>query len=118
MIARKTSEPLTSLVKQIDAKIAKNPALKSYVVFLTDDADKTAETLKAMAKDAGIKRVPLCVVESPSGPPAYKIAENAEVTVMMWNRHEVKANHAFGKGGLTEDDVKAVVADTNKILGD
>ncbi|GAC1347010.1 MAG: hypothetical protein NVSMB14_09850 [Isosphaeraceae bacterium] len=107
---------MTSLVKQIDAKIAKNRSLKSYVVFLSDDADKTADTLKAMAKDAGIKNVPLCVIESPSGPPAYKIAEDAEVTVMMWNQHEVKANHAFAKGELSADDVKAVVADLSKIL--
>ena len=107
---------MTSLVKQIDAQIAKDPSLKSYVVFLTDDADKTADTLKAMAKDGGIKHVPLCLVESPSGPPAYKIAEDAEVTVMMWKNHGVKVNHSFAKGKLTDVDVKSIVADTSKIL--
>lgn len=116
MIARKTSEPLTSLVKQLDAKMAQNKAFKSYVVFLTDDADKTADELKAIAQKSGLKNLPLCLVESPSGPPAYQIAQDAEVTVMMWNRHKVKANHAFGKGKMTEADVKAVVADFSKVL--
>ena len=118
IFARETTGPLTSLVKQIDAEIVKNPQLKSFVVVLTDDGDQTAEKLKAMAKECGIKKVPLTVVESPSGPPAYKIARDADVTVMLWHRTEVKANHVFTKGGMTEDDVKAIVADLPKILND
>jgi len=105
------------LVKQIDASIAKNPKLKSFVVVLTDDADKTADKLKEMAKDCRLKSVPLTVVESPAGPPAYKIAEDADVTVLMWSGHKVKANHAF-KGELADKDVKAVVDDIPKLLGD
>jgi len=109
---------LTSLVKQIDSRIAKNDKLKSFVVVLTDDADKTADTLKKMAADCRLKSVPLTLVESPAGPPDYKIAEDADVTVMMWNKHEVKVNHAYKKGKLTAADVKTIVSELPKILGD
>ena len=74
VFARETSERLTSLVKKIDSQIDQKAGLKSFVVVLTDDADKTAKTLKTMAEKAKIKNVPLTLVESPSGPPAYKIA--------------------------------------------
>ena len=53
VFARKTSEPLTSLVKQIDKKIGENKKLKSFVVLLTDKGDKSAEDLRKLAKDAG-----------------------------------------------------------------
>jgi hypothetical protein len=118
VFARQITEPLTSLVKQIDSQIAKKPELKSFVVVLTDDGDKTADQLKKLASDAKIKSVPLTIVESPAGPPAYKIAEDADVTVMMWKGTNVKVNHAFKKGQLTEKDVKTIVADTSKILND
>ncbi len=118
VFARQTSEPLTSLVKQIDAEIAKNSKLKSFVVVLTDDADKTADALVQMAKDCRLKNVPLTLVESPAGPPAYKIAEDADVTVLMWKGGEVKVNRGYGKGKLTEDEVKTIVSDLPKILRD
>jgi hypothetical protein len=106
------------LVKKIDAEITKKPALKSFVVVLTDDGDKTADTLKTMAKDCRLKHVPLTLVESPAGPPDYKIAKDADVTVMMWKGTEVKVNHAYSKGKMTDTDVNSIVADISKILGD
>lgn len=116
VFARETSEPLTGLVKQIDEQIAKNGKLKSFVVVLTDDADATSEQLKAMAADSGLKNVPLTLVESPAGPPSYKIAKDADVTVMMWKGTEVKVNKSFAKGKMTEADAKAIIADLPKIL--
>ena len=118
MFARETTPALASLVKKVDAEIAKNDALKSFVVVLTDDADKTSTTLTSMAKDCRLKNVPLTLVESPAGPPAYKIAEDADVTVMMWKGTKVQVNHAYKKGGLTEAEVKTIVADIPKILND
>jgi hypothetical protein len=109
---------LASLVKQIDSQVAKSGNLKSFVVILTDDADKTADSLKKLANDEGIKNVPLTLMESFSGPPEYQIAKDADVTVMLWREHKVKANHAFGKGKLTDSGVKTIVSDVSKILSD
>jgi hypothetical protein len=117
VFARKTSEPLASLVKQIDEKIGENGKLKSFVVIVPKKGENPAEDLRKLADTAGIKHVPLTIGESPDGPPDYEIARDADITVLMWNRQKVKVNHAF-KGELTEKDVRAIVADLPKLLGD
>ena len=117
VFARKTSEPLASLVKKIDEKIGENKQLKSFVVILTDQGEATAGELKSLAKTAGVKHVPLTMLQDPKGPPDYDIAKDADVTVLMWNHHKVKVNRAY-KGELTDTEVDSIVADTSKILGD
>ena len=115
MFARQTSEPLASLVKQIDSKIGENGKLKSFVVLITEQGDKAKEDLKKLAADAAIKNVPLTMYQEITGPPNYELAKDAEVVVAMWTRSEIKVNHAF-KGAPTEKDIDAIVADISKIL--
>jgi hypothetical protein len=117
VFARKTSEPLASLVKQIDQKIGENGQLKSFVVIVPKKGDKPADDLKKLAQDAGIKHVPLTIGESPDGPPDYELAKDAEITVLMWKQHTVKVNHAYN-GDLTDKNVRAIVADIPKVLND
>ena len=117
VFARQTSEPLTSLVKQIDEKIGENRKLKSFVVITTKQKGTTAEDLKKMAKDASIKNVPLTMFGEPGGPPDYELSKAADVTVLMWKEHRVKASHAY-KGEMTDQDIQTIVADIPKVLGD
>jgi len=117
VFARRITEPLASLVKQIDKKIGENEKLKSFVVVLTDKGDKTREELTKLAKEAGIKHVPLTMHQDPTGPGDYEIASDADLTVLMWNRHQVKVNHAF-KGELTDKEARTIVADISKVLSD
>jgi hypothetical protein len=117
VFARKTSEPLTSLVKQIDEQIGENPKLKSFVVITPPKGVKPAEDLKRMASSASIKHVPLTVGESPDGPPDYEVSKDADITVLMWKQHRVKANHAF-KGELADADIRSIMANIPKALGD
>jgi hypothetical protein len=113
VFARKTSEPLASLVKQIDKKIGENRQLKSFVVLLSDKGDND---LKKLAKDSSIKNVPLTMHRDPAGLPDYDITRDAaDVTVLMWNHHKVKVNRAF-KGDLTEKDIRLIVDDVPKVL--
>ena len=85
VFARKTSEPLASLVKQIDGKIGENGKLKSFVVIVPKKGDKPAEDLKKLAKDSGIKHVPLTHRREPRRPPDYELAKQADITVLMWS---------------------------------
>ncbi len=119
IFARKITENLTSLVKKIDGLVAKNKdkKLSAFVVLLSDDADADEAKLKELAKKHGIKTTPLTVFEGIAGPPNYKIAKDADVTVLMWERRKIKVNHAFRKDGLNKKSVAAIVADTGKILG-
>ena len=116
--SRQTAGPLTSLVKQVDSEIAKNDKLKAFVVVLTDDADKTSDALKELAKSAGVKNVPLTLVADVKGPEEYHIAKDAEFTVMMWSGGKVVVNHAYAKGKLADADVKTIVSDIPKVLKD
>jgi len=115
VFARKTSEPLASLVKQIDTKIGENARLKSFVVIMTKDGEKTQTALKKLAEDAGVKHVPLTMIGEIDGPPDYEIAKEADVTVLMWNQHQVKFNHAY-KGELSDKDVATILSDIPKLL--
>ena len=116
VFARKTTEPLASLVKQIDSKIGENNKLKSFVVILTRDGEKAAGDLKKLAADAGIKHVPLTVHGDPAEVPDYELSKDADVTVVMWSGHKVKAARGF-KGELTEDNIRAILSDVPKVLG-
>ncbi|MDB5351363.1 MAG: hypothetical protein JWN86_2610 [Planctomycetota bacterium] len=118
VFARNTTGPLTSLVKQVDSEIAKNEKLKSFVVVLTEDAEKTTGALKMLATEQGVKNVPLTLVANASGPSDYQIARDADVTVMMWKGGKVVVNRAYSKGKMTEADVKSIMSEIPKILGD
>jgi predicted TIM-barrel fold metal-dependent hydrolase len=117
VFARKTSEPLASLVKKIDEKIGENGKLKGFVVIVPRKDDKPADELRKLAQDAGIKHVPLTIGESPNGPPDYEIAQDADVTVLMWSGQKVKVNRAY-KGELAEKDIRAIVAEIPKVLNE
>jgi hypothetical protein len=116
VFARKTSEPLASLVKQIDKKIGENASLKSFVVIMTRDGDTTRDALKKLAKEAGVKEVPLTMIGEINGPNDYEISKDADITVLMWNQGSVKVNHAYN-GELTDKEIETIVADVPKLLG-
>jgi hypothetical protein len=103
---------LTSLVKQFDAAVGEKK-IKSFVCFLSDD-EKLPDQLKELAKKEKIKNTPFAI-DNPAGPDAYKIAKDAEVTVLLYKAHTVEANHSFRKGELTADAVEKVVKDLSKI---
>ena len=85
VFARRITAPLTSLFKQLDARIASGKdGLKALVVCLTDDPKETTKKLEALAAQCVFEHVPLTLVNNPYGPQHYKIAEDAEVTILMW----------------------------------
>ena len=118
IFTRSITDDLTSLVKQIDDQVAKNEDKKmaSFVILLSNDPDADEAKLKTLAEKAGIKHVPLTVFDGIAGPPNYKIAEDAEVTVLHWLERKTVVNHAFAKGKLDKDGVKKVVDSTAEIL--
>ena len=101
---------MTGLVKKIDA--TKN--LNSFVVYLSDD-EKMEDTLKAYADKNEFKQTVLSI-DNVAGPKAWKIAKDAEVTVILYNKRKVESNFAFGPGELNPAGVEKVLADLPKIL--
>jgi hypothetical protein len=107
---------LTSLVKKIDESLNKSSTkCGSFVVMLTDDTDKMEATLKSMAEKEGLKKVVLSI-DNPQGPPNYKIAKEADVTVVLYKGRKVIKTFAFEKGKLTEKEVSEMTSAMAEML--
>jgi hypothetical protein len=116
VFARSNSPELTALVKKLDACTAKNSEAKmgSFVVYLSEE-EKLEGELKDLAKKEELKKIILSI-DNPAGPKAYKVAKDADVTVVLYTDHSVKANHTFKKGELKDKDIEKIVGDVSKIL--
>ncbi|WP_169977562.1 hypothetical protein [Tautonia rosea] len=100
--------------------MADRPRLNAFVVHLTDPENEAeaVSNLREMAAKGGIAKIPLTLMENPDGPPAYRIAEDAEVTILIYRFFDVRAKQVFGPGELTEADIDRVLADLSKVLGE
>jgi hypothetical protein len=118
VFARKMTPEVASLTKEIDTVVGSNSDKKmaAFVVMLTDQPETVESTLKTVAKEQGIKNTPLTTFDGNAGPANYKLAQDSEVTVMMWVKGKVAVNKSFKAGELTKDTVAASVKDTAKIL--
>lgn len=103
---------MTSLVKKLD-KVSQDKKIKSFVILMTDDENAEAQ-LKKLADKNGIKKTVLAI-DNPTGPSAYKISKNAEVTVLLYNERTVEANYAFPKGQFNAKSVETVLSGLPKI---
>jgi hypothetical protein len=101
VFARSNSPELVALLKKLDACTVKNGGA-------TDE-------LKDLARKEEFKKLILSV-DNPAGPKSYKVAKDAEVTVVLYTDHMVKANYAFKKGELKAKAIDKIVADVSKIL--
>lgn len=104
------------LLKKLDEITGKNEKAEmgSYAVYLSDD-DKMADKLAELVKKEGIKNLTV-TVDNPAGPEKYKIAKDADVTVLLYTEHKVKANHSFKKGEIKDSDIESIAKDVAKIL--
>jgi hypothetical protein len=118
IFAREITDDLAGLVKKIDDVVAENDDkdAAAFVVLLSEDPDAAAPQLETLAKDQEIHETPLTVYDGISGPPAYSIAEEAEVTVLMWVKGEVKVNHALAADELNAEKIEEIVGNTSEIL--
>ena len=116
VFARSADDPaVTKLVKALDKATEKNSncEMGSFVVYLSAD-ERLEPKLKDMAQKTGLKNIVLSI-ESPEGPTGYKIARDADVTVLLYKERTVKANYAFEKGKLDAKAIDTIVKDVSKI---
>ena len=108
VFAREITPGLTSLVKKLEQSASEGKKAGAFVVLMTDD-DKAEAKLKELAEKENLKKVVL-MVDNPAGPSDYKIAKEADVTVLLYEKKEVKKNFAFEKGKFTDKDAAEVAA--------
>jgi hypothetical protein len=116
LFARDVNEPLLNLLSKLDEATAKNrdQEMGSFVVFL-NESDALRQQLAAAARQRGLKRIVLSAY-APTGPEGFHVAADADLTVVLYREHEVKANHAFRRGELTAAASEKILADLPKIL--
>ena len=108
---------MTGLVKKIDEATSNNSDahMASFVVMLSDDPDTMEKKLKDLSTKEHIKKTALTVFDT-AGPKPYKIAKDADVTVLLYVGKRVKANYAFKKGELEDKSAETILGDLPKIL--
>jgi hypothetical protein len=118
IFARNLSDPLGKLAGKIDKALAehKSAELRGWVTFLA--ADQTALDPKVVewSQKHAIRNVPLGIFEDTVGPPAYLIARDADVTVLLSVKQRVVANFAFRSGELNDAAIDAIVKAVPKIV--
>jgi hypothetical protein len=115
VFAREATPAVAKLLKQLDQATVKNAKAEmgSYAVFCSDK-DGLDKALTKLAADQKLSKLVLSI-DNPAGPEKYKIAKDADVTVVLYTNFEVKANHTFRKGELNDAAITKVVADVAKI---
>lgn len=118
IFARELSEPLGKLVGQFDKAVGEHKAaeLRSWVTFLSDDQPTLDPKVVDWGKKHAIRTIPLGVFEDAQGPPAYKLAKDADVTVLLFVKKKVAANFAFRAGELTDEKAAEIVKALPNIL--
>jgi hypothetical protein len=115
VFAREMSKPLTELVNKLEVEAAKHQSAKlRIVVVLLSDDDALEDTLQKYGSKQGIRHVDLAIME-PDGPRAYRLSKDADVTVLLYKKKKVEANHAFKKDQFNDKRVERIVGDVPKI---
>lgn len=99
---------MTGLVKAIDKQLeeasGRSPAPRKhgiYVIFCNDDPEQTRQ-LKAWIAAENLKHVVICK-ESAAGPERYRVAREADLNAVVYDKGRVRANIALKKGDLDDD---------------
>lgn len=119
VFARSADEKLATLLKKIDEEVEEHQAdkLMSFVNMIGADAEALKKASADFVAKHGIKRVAFVVPEdAKNGPQDFKIAPEADVTVVCYKGGKVMANHAFAKGALSDDTIAAVVEASCKLV--
>lgn len=131
-------ETLTELIKKLDEAVEKDQdsIFRTAVIFLSPAArssvteEKIEEAAKLVAEaearealiarlQGRIKNLKHVVVACmpPEGPKEWKIADKAEVTVVLYHKHRVLHNYAVAEGKMTAEDVDRIMTGVAELLG-
>jgi hypothetical protein len=116
VFAKSLSDPLGKLMAKLEAaRPAKNdPGYKTWLTHTTATADLDA--LAKWAQTNGLKGVPVGAYEDADGPPAYKLAKDADVTVLLFVKERVVANFAFRNGELDDKAIETLMKSVPKLF--
>lgn len=117
IIVRELDENAENLIKKIDQEVTshQDEKMAAFVVMLTDDPESANPILQKIAVENKIKNIPLTIFQGTDGPLGYHITKEAFVNVMMW-KGDVKANRAYQKNQLNDQEIQEVIADARLLV--
>src|SRR6185369_15797260 len=101
------SDSLGKLAQGLDKAVLANKTagLRSWITFLSEDQPTLDPQVAKWGKQQGLSNVSLAIFENVDGPPAYKLARDADVTVLLFVKQKVVKNFAFRAGELDDKKV-------------
>jgi len=120
VFAQSLSAPLGKLCQRLDQAVAehKKVELRAWVTFLSEDQLSLDARVVEWGKKYALRSVPLGVFEDVGGPPSYRLAGDADVTVLLFVQQKIIANFAFREGELTKEKVAEVMKALPRIVGE
>lgn len=111
VFARNLGDPLGKLVGRIDKAVGDNQQAKlnAWVTFLAADQSAIDAKVVDWGKQHAVRTVPLGVFEDVNGPPSYRLARDADVTVLLFVNRKVVANFASRAGELNEERINDIM---------
>ena len=112
VFARSADEKFAKFLKKLEGELEEHAddKLTAFVNMVGTDAESLKKAAADFVAKHEIKRVAFVIPEDvENGPPEFKISPDADVTVVCYKGGTVKANHAFAKGGLSDEKIDALV---------
>jgi hypothetical protein len=118
IFARNLSDPLAKLVQQLDRALTdhKKADLRAWVTFLNSDQLTLDPKIVAWSQKHAIRDVPIGVYEDADGPPSYRLARDADVTVLFFVKRKIISNFAFRPDELNDEQIAAVMKALPRIV--
>lgn len=111
IFARSLSDGLGRLAARLDQAVAehKKEDLRAWITFLHEDQLQLDPQVVAWSQKHALRNIPLGVFEDAGGPPSYRLAADADVTILFFVKQKVTANYAFRSGQLTDKRIEEIL---------
>jgi hypothetical protein len=111
VFARNTSDSLGKLARKLDKALADHKAteLRSWITFIGKDHDTFDRPLLDWTRQHSLRSIPVGTFKEDDGPPTYRVAREADVTVVLFVKKKVQASFGFRRNELTDEDIQRVL---------
>jgi hypothetical protein len=120
VFARTLSDPLGKLAEQLEKAVTdhQKAELRSWITFLSDDQLNLDPKLVQWSRKHALRSVPLGVFEDVGGPPSYRLAREADLTVLLFVKQKVVANFAFRTGELNDAKIAEILKAVPRLVSE
>jgi hypothetical protein len=119
VFTRSADPKVAKLLAEIDKVVAANEDKKAaaFVNILGSDVSALKKGAQSLVETSKAENIAVVVPQdNDKGPSNLKLNPKVDVTVLIYNKGTIEANHAVSAADLNEKTIKAIVADTGKIL--